>query len=77
LDWILKVLTHYSATADLHTLQFTTAPAMPFPAYYVFNSRSLATALTVAIIQLLALRSFLFNLPCRTFVSSPQFPDIG
>jgi hypothetical protein len=35
---------NYSATANLHTLQITTAPAQPFPACCVFNSHSLATA---------------------------------
>jgi hypothetical protein len=30
--------------ADLHTLQITTAPAKPFPAFCSFTSRSLATA---------------------------------
>jgi hypothetical protein len=35
---------HYSATANLHNSQITTAPAKPFPVCYVFTSRSLATA---------------------------------
>jgi hypothetical protein len=35
---------NYSATADLHTLQFTAAPAKPFPACCVLTSRSLTTA---------------------------------
>jgi hypothetical protein len=35
---------YYSATADLYTSQFTTAPAKPFPACCVLISRSLATA---------------------------------
>jgi hypothetical protein len=34
----------YRAIANLHTLQFTTAPAKPFPACCVLTSRSLATA---------------------------------
>jgi hypothetical protein len=33
----------YRAIANLHTTITTTAPATPFPAYCVFNSRSLAT----------------------------------
>jgi hypothetical protein len=50
MGWILDLLTrlgttsNYSAIADLHTLQFTTIPAKPFPARCVFNSRSLAMA---------------------------------
>jgi hypothetical protein len=35
---------NYSTTANLHTLQFTTAPAKPFPACCVLTSHSLATA---------------------------------
>jgi hypothetical protein len=35
---------NYSATANLHNSQITTAPAKPFPAFYVFISRSLATS---------------------------------
>jgi hypothetical protein len=30
--------------ADLHNSQITTAPAKPFPAFFVFTSHSLATA---------------------------------
>jgi hypothetical protein len=50
LDWILNLLTtlgtisNYSVTADLRTLQFTTAHAEPFPVCLVLTSRSLATA---------------------------------
>jgi hypothetical protein len=50
LDWILDLLTrlgtilNYSATANLNTLQITTAPAKPFPACCALTSRSLATA---------------------------------
>jgi hypothetical protein len=49
MDWILNLLTplgttsNYSATADLHTLQFNTAPAKPFPVCCVLNRRFLAT----------------------------------
>jgi hypothetical protein len=39
----LGTTSNYSATADLHTLQITTAPAKPFPACYVLTSRFLAT----------------------------------
>jgi hypothetical protein len=39
----LGTTSHYSAIADLHTLQVTTAPAKSFPARYVLTSRSLAT----------------------------------
>jgi hypothetical protein len=51
---------HLNVIANLHTLQITTAPAKPFPAYCVFTSRSLATALTVDILQLHAFR-FIFT----------------
>jgi hypothetical protein len=48
-EWVhlytrLRTTSSYSAVADLHTLQITTAPAKPFPACCVFNSHSLATA---------------------------------
>jgi hypothetical protein len=52
LDWILDLLTtytrlgttsNYSATANLHNSQITTAPAKPFPSCCDFN-RSLVTA---------------------------------
>jgi hypothetical protein len=53
MDWISDLLTslvhttrnytYYSAIADLQTLQFTVAPAKPFPACCVFIGRSLAT----------------------------------
>jgi hypothetical protein len=38
----LVTTSNYSATANLHNSQFTTTPAMPFPARCVFNNRSLA-----------------------------------
>jgi hypothetical protein len=54
MDWIIGFIDHlyallgatsnYSATADLHSLQFTTAPAKSFSACCVFHSRSLVTA---------------------------------
>jgi hypothetical protein len=34
----------YSATADLHNSQITAVPTKPFPAFFVFTSRSLASA---------------------------------
>jgi hypothetical protein len=40
----LGTTSYYSATADLHTSQFTTAPAKPFPACCVLTCRSLVTA---------------------------------
>jgi hypothetical protein len=65
MDWILDLLTNlytplgtasnYSAIANLHTIQIATAPAKPFPAYYVLTSLSLATAVV--------------SRPCRTLVN--------
>jgi hypothetical protein len=40
----LGTTSNYSATANLHTLQITTAIAKPFPACCIFTSRSLTTA---------------------------------
>jgi hypothetical protein len=63
-------LQHTSATANLHNSQITTAPAKPFPAC-VFTSRSLATALTVVIIKLHALKFSLYRLLYRTDLVAP------
>jgi hypothetical protein len=67
LDWILDLLTTYThdselqavtvAIANLHNSQITTAPPKSFAACYVFNSRSLATASIVEILQLHAFKS--------------------
>jgi hypothetical protein len=40
----LRTTSNYSANANLHTLQITTAPATLFSACCVFNNHSLATA---------------------------------
>jgi hypothetical protein len=40
----LGTTSNYSATANLHNSQITAAPAKLFPACYIFNSSSLATA---------------------------------
>jgi hypothetical protein len=40
----LGTTSNYSATANFHNSQTTTAPAKPFPACCVFTTRSLATA---------------------------------
>jgi hypothetical protein len=76
-DWWLGLLTIYEYTH--HTeLQVITAlsiistihkspqhPLNPFPACCVFISRSLVAALTVKVLQLPPLRSYLHSLPCR------------
>jgi hypothetical protein len=62
----LRTTSNYSATADLHNSQITTEPAKLFPACCVFTNRSLAAALTVEILQLPMLRSFLRQLQYRT-----------
>jgi hypothetical protein len=49
MDYILDLLTplgttsNYSAIADLHTLQITTAPAKHFSACYIVTSRYMVT----------------------------------
>jgi hypothetical protein len=71
MDWILDLLTplwttrNYSAITDLHTLQLSL-----FPACCVVTSHSLATALTVEILQLPVIRSSCHSRPCRTLVYS-------
>jgi hypothetical protein len=50
MDWMTGFIVitlnykQYSATTNLHTSQFTTAPAKPFPACYVLTIRSLSVA---------------------------------
>jgi hypothetical protein len=71
MDWILDLLTqlrttsNYSTIANLHTLQITTAAAMPFPACCVLTSHSLATASTVEILQHPVLRLSCHSWPCE------------
>jgi hypothetical protein len=84
MDWLMDSLTtythlrttsNYSATASLRTLQITIAAAKFFPACYVFISSSLSTAsnlLTVEILQLHALMSYLHSLPCKTQLGQNQ-----
>jgi hypothetical protein len=55
-----------SATVNPHNSQITIAPVKRFPACSIFTSRSLATAITVEILQVYALRSSLHRLPYRT-----------
>jgi hypothetical protein len=75
----LGTTSNYSAIANLHALQVTTAQAKPFPACCVLISRSLATTFTVEILQLPALRFSCHSLPCRTLVNSlnSQLPTIS
>jgi hypothetical protein len=63
---VLGTTVNYSGISNLHNSQFTKTPVKPFPACCVFTSRSLATALTVEVLQLPALRSFLRRLSLRT-----------
>jgi hypothetical protein len=75
MDWVLDLLTllgttgNYSATADLNTLHFTTAPAKPFPACCV-NRRSLATASNSGDSSASRAKSSCHNLPCSILVNS-------
>jgi hypothetical protein len=65
MDLILDILTqlgttsNWNATTNLHTLQITAANTNPSPDRSVLNSRSLQRYVTVVILQLPALRSFL------------------
>jgi hypothetical protein len=62
---------NYSATANLHNSQITTAPAKHFPFFCVFTSRSWQRLLTVEILHLHALKSSLHRLPYRTDLVAP------
>jgi hypothetical protein len=63
---------NYSATANLHISQITTALAKPFLVCCVFTSRSLATALTVE--DLSFTRSgCLHSLPCTSQRTQPTW----
>jgi hypothetical protein len=66
----LVTTSNYNGTANLHTLQFTTALAKHSLACSVFNSRSRATAPTVEILPILALRSLCHIRTCRTLVNT-------
>jgi hypothetical protein len=74
----------YSATANLHTLQITSAQAKSFPAYCVFTSCSLVTASNSGDSSASTFKSslnggslptdsFLHRLPCRTDLVVPVF----
>jgi hypothetical protein len=57
---------NYSATANLHNSQITTAAAKPFSSLLSSPAISWQQLLTVEILQLHMLRSCLHSLPCRT-----------
>jgi hypothetical protein len=78
----LETTSNYSATANLHTLQITTAHAKSFPACCVFTSRSLVTASNSGDSSASALKcslnggspptdNFLHRLPYRTDLVAP------
>jgi hypothetical protein len=62
---LIHTTCNYSATVDLHKSQITTVPAKSFPDCCVLTILFLATALTMEIFQLHALRSYLHSLLCR------------
>jgi hypothetical protein len=87
MDCILDLLTHlgttnnYSATADLHTSQFTTAPVKPFPACYVLTNRSLATEFnsgnsSASLAQVLLSQTFLNSLNHSAISSQPPLQTL-
>jgi hypothetical protein len=57
---------NYSATANLHNSHITIAPAKPFQPAVSSSAIPWQRLLTVEILQLHALRSYLHSLPCRT-----------
>jgi hypothetical protein len=64
---------NYSATANLHTLQITTAPAKLFHPAMPSSAVPWQRLLTVEILQLPALRSYLHSLPCSTQLSTENW----
>jgi hypothetical protein len=64
---------NYSATANHHILQITTAPSKTFPACYVFSSHSLVTASNIGDFSASTLKSSLHSLPYRTDLVAPVF----
>jgi hypothetical protein len=62
-DWELQVITAPSLISTI--LKSPQHPLSLFPAWCVFTSRSLSTALTVEILQFHALRCSAHSLPCR------------
>jgi hypothetical protein len=66
-EWIFWPLIYTTWNyKHLHTLQITAAHAKPFPACSVFTAVPWQRLVTVEILQLHALRSYLHNLPYRT-----------
>jgi hypothetical protein len=73
----LGTTSNYSSTANLHILQITAANTKSSPTCIVFNSRSLATALTVEILQLPTLMSFLSGEYPATELSQTRSAGLG
>jgi hypothetical protein len=73
----LGTTSNYSATANLHNSQITTAPAKPFPACCVFTSSSLATASNSgdsSASRSQVLSSFSYQLICPLLITSLHGP---
>jgi hypothetical protein len=67
----LGTSSNYSATANLHALQMTTAHAKSLPACCVFTSRSLVTATNSGGSSASALKFSLHSLPYKTDFVAP------
>jgi hypothetical protein len=67
----LGTTSNYSATANLHNSQITTAPVKPFPAYCVFTSCSLVTASNSGDYSDSVLKPSLLSLPYITDLDAP------
>jgi hypothetical protein len=65
---------NYSATANLHNSQITTASANPFPACYVFTGLSQATASNNGETSATALKCFLNGVSLPTVSFLHRFP---
>jgi hypothetical protein len=83
MDWILDLLTPlraastFSATANLHTLQITTAPAKPLSACCSLTSRSLTTASNGGISSASRVQVLLPQPPVQNSCQFPQLPTLN
>jgi hypothetical protein len=67
----LETASNYSAIANLHNSEITTAPVKPFPACFVYTSCSLVTASKSGDPSVSTLKSSLHSLPYKTDLVSP------
>jgi hypothetical protein len=68
---------NYTSTANLHNSQITTAPAKPFPALFVFTSRSLATTSNTRDTSVSRAQDLSSQIPVQNCLSSNLVPCLS